>query len=195
MACVTVNLDEKCTSSTRCISLILHSKYPDASPESISTQCKVECDRQLRIRGQEDIKSYILHKTFNFKGLCSLKITLMLHWRLAKTASKNTWTIYFMVQLANQSRSILQCACHDHSKADKNFLSKKADVLQKRTMDRGQSKKKLLVWWKVKTLHKATIEKQDLIGFKENRLKLLNSSPYRKKWVTRDATALLNFFA
>lgn len=141
MACVTVNLDEKCTSSTRCISLILHSKYPDASPESISTQCKVECDRQLRIRGQEDIKSSILHKTFNFKGLCSLKITLMLHWRLAKTASKNTWTIYFMVQLANQSRSILQCACHDHSKADKISCAKKQMFCKKEQWTGGKVKK------------------------------------------------------
>jgi len=47
-----------------------------------------------------------------------------------------------MVQLANQSRSILQCACHDHSKTEKKFLCKKADVLQKRTMDREQIKKK-----------------------------------------------------
>ena len=63
-------------------------------------------------------------------------------------------------------------------------------------MDRGQSKKKLLIWWKVKTLHKATIEKQDLIGFNEKRLICTRaSSSHCEKLVTREATALLNFFA
>lgn len=120
----------------------------------------------------------------------------MLYWTLAKTASKNTWTIYFMVQLANQSRSIVQCACHDHSKTFKKILVQKSRCVVKRRMDRGQSKKKLFIWWKVKTLHEATIEKQDLIGFNEKRLICTRaSSPYCEKWVTREATALLNFFA
>lgn len=98
----------------------------------------------------------------------------MLHCTLVKTASKNPWTIFVYNQLANPSQSILQCACHNHSNTEKNFPCKKADVLQKRTMDRGQSKK-IVVWWKAKTRHKATIEKQDLIGFNEKPPYLLAS--------------------
>ena len=47
-----------------------------------------------------------------------------------------------MVQLANQSRSILQCACHDQSKTEKKkFLCKKADVLEKEQWTGGKVKK------------------------------------------------------
>ena len=120
----------------------------------------------------------------------------MLHWTLAKTASKNTWTIY-IYGTTGQSKSI--CSTMRLSRSQQSWkkisCAKKQMFCKKEQWTGGKVKKKLLIWWKVKTLHKATIEKQDLIGFKENRLKLLNSSPYRKKWVTREATALLNFFA
>lgn len=55
-----------------------------------------------------------------------------------------------MVQLANQSRSILQCACHDHSKAEKKFLVQKSRCFAKKEQWTGGKVKKIVHMMKSK---------------------------------------------